>query len=109
MQSFDNYGGTRLPYLWDEIKKLIKTKSTVKVTPISSSGTNIAVIEVDGKSIPLYAPEGGSGGTTDYSELTNKPSLEGVTLVGNKRLNEDHIHDYLTNLEIEDLLQNAGI
>ena len=108
MQSFDNYGGTRLPYLWDEIKKLIKTKSTVTISPKVADGVNIADINIDGKTIPIYAPTGGEG-TMDYSELTNKPQLEGVTLVGNKRLNEDHIHDYLTNLEIEALLQNAGI
>ena len=108
MQSFDNYGGTRLPYLWDEIKKLIKTKSTVTISPKVADGVNIADINIDGKTIPIYAPTGGEG-TMDYSALTNKPQLEGVTLVGNKLLNEDHIHDYLTNLEIEDLLQNAGI
>lgn len=28
--------------------------------------------------------EGGSGGTSDYTELNNKPSINGVTLVGNK-------------------------
>lgn len=26
---------------------------------------------------------GGSGGTTDYNQLVNKPSINGVTLVGN--------------------------
>lgn len=108
MQSFDNYGGTRLPYLWDEIKKLIKTKSTVTISPKVADGVNIADINIDGKTIPIYAPTGGEG-TMDYSALTNKPQLEGVTLVGNKLLNEDNIHDYLTNLEIEALLQNAGI
>ena len=29
-------------------------------------------------------PSGGSGGTSDYTDLTNKPQVEGVTLVGNK-------------------------
>ena len=32
--------------------------------------------------------EGGSGGTTDYSDLTNKPSINSVTLSGNKTLSE---------------------
>ena len=27
---------------------------------------------------------GGSGGTTDYTDLTNKPQINGVTLSGNK-------------------------
>ena len=32
----------------------------------------------------LGKSKGGSGGTSDYSELTNKPSINGVTLNGNK-------------------------
>lgn len=31
---------------------------------------------------------GGSGGTTDYNELSNKPKINGVTLTGNKTLND---------------------
>lgn len=31
----------------------------------------------------LPAISGGSGGTTDYTDLTNKPQIDGVTLVGN--------------------------
>lgn len=27
---------------------------------------------------------GGGGGTSDYSKLSNKPSINGVTLLGNK-------------------------
>lgn len=59
-------------------------KSTVGVTQIQSSGTKIATVNVDGTPTDLYAPSGGSGGTSDYSELENKPSIEGVTLSGNK-------------------------
>ena len=33
-------------------------------------------------------PEGGSGGTTDYSDLTNKPQINGVTLNGDKSLED---------------------
>lgn len=101
------YGEPRFPYVWEEIKKLLKTKSSVAVEPKTSSGTNIADLVIDGKTYPIYAPEGGSGGTTDYSELTNKPSLEGVTLVGNKRLNQDGIHESLTNTEIETLINSV--
>ena len=37
--------------------------------------------------IPSEIPEsGGSGGTSDYSDLTNKPQINGVTLSGNKSL-----------------------
>ena len=35
------------------------------------------------KIIALY---GGSGGTTNYDDLTNKPSINGIDLVGNKTL-----------------------
>ena len=31
---------------------------------------------------------GGGGGTTNYNELSNKPSINGVTLSGNKTLSE---------------------
>ena len=31
-----------------------------------------------------YPSGGGGGGTSDYNELTNKPSINGVILAGNK-------------------------
>lgn len=40
--------------------------------------------------------EGGSGGTSDYTELTNKPSINSVTLTGNKSLNDLGIQGELT-------------
>lgn len=49
------------------------------------SGTNIKTI--NNQSIlgeGNITIEGGSGGTSDYTELTNKPQIEGVTLTGNK-------------------------
>lgn len=36
---------------------------------------------------------GGGGVTTDYEELDNKPSINGVTLVGNKTSQELHIDE----------------
>ena len=39
--------------------------------------------------IALYGGSGsGSGGTTNYNVLTNKPSINGVTLTGNKTLKQ---------------------
>ncbi len=73
----------------------------------SSLGSG-ADIDISGLETEIAAVRNRLNGLT-YSDLDNKPQLEGVTLVGNKHLNEDHIHDYLTNLEIEALLQNAGI
>lgn len=34
--------------------------------------------------IATYGGGSGSGGTTDYNDLTNKPSINGITLTGNK-------------------------
>lgn len=50
---------------------------------------------------------GGEGGTTDYNALSNKPSIEAVTLVGNKTFSDLGL-DSLTNSEIEALLTAAG-
>lgn len=35
-----------------------------------------------------HTPSGGGGGTSDYSDLTNKPSINSVTLSGNKSLSD---------------------
>lgn len=101
------YGEPRFPYVWEEIKRLLKTKSTVTIEAKLDSGDNIADIIIDGKRYPIYAPSGGQGGSTNYNDLTNKPQLEGVTLMGNKRLNEDRIHESLTNLEIENAINTV--
>lgn len=47
--------------------------------------------------------ERGEAGTKDYSELENRPQIEGVTLDGNKSF-ADLSLEYLTNLEIEAML-----
>lgn len=98
----DTYGKPRFPYVWEEIKKLIDGKSAVSIETVTTSGTKIADITIDGQDIPIYAPDSPAG-TTDYNELLNKPALEGVTLSGDKYLNEDGIHEFLTNAEIEAL------
>ena len=43
----------------------------------------------------------------DYENLLHKPSIEDVTLIGNKTFPELNL-DALTNMEIEILLSNAG-
>lgn len=58
-------------------------KSAVSVTQVQSTGTKIATVTVDGTDTDLYAPSG-SGGTSDYEDLSNKPSINGTSLVGNK-------------------------
>lgn len=61
---------------------------TVKYTQITTEGTHIGDITIDGTTTEIYAPTsgGGEGGTSDYSELSNKPSINNVTLSGNKTL-----------------------
>lgn len=45
-----------------------------------------------------------SGGSTDYNELSNKPSVNGVELIGNKT-NEELDICPITNSEIEDFFK----
>lgn len=46
----------------------------------------VTITKKDGtiKSVEIYDGEGGGGGTGDYEELENKPSINGVELIGNK-------------------------
>lgn len=65
----------------------------------------MALNEVGGGSTTIVYKHnggGGSGGTTNYTELTNKPQIEGVTLQGNKSF-ADLTLISLTNSEIEDI------
>ena len=41
-------------------------------------------------------PEGGSGGTTDYVDLSNKPQINSIELNGNKSLDDLYIQEKLT-------------
>ena len=45
------------------------------------------------------------GGSTNYEQLTNKPSINGVALIGNKT-NEEILIQALTNQDIEGILKN---
>ncbi len=47
------------------------------------AGTNIT-LEQQGNTLTINSTGGGGGGTSDYSGLTNKPSINNVTLSGNK-------------------------
>lgn len=46
-----------------------------------------------------------AGGTNDYNDLINKPSIEGVELVGDKTLEELGV-EALTPQEIDELLRD---
>ena len=48
----------------------------------------------------------GGGGTSDYTDLTNKPKINGVTLAGNKSLSDLGIVDAteLTNAQVDAIM-----
>jgi len=72
------------------------------------SGTNIKTINNESilGSGNINIQGGGSGGTSDYSDLTNKPQINSVTLSGNKSLNDLGIQpagNYALESEIPDV------
>lgn len=103
-----------IPYAFGE-GSTTTTPQIIATRPASGSSSITARISLLAKGTwDASSWDGGGGGTpitvvTDYNTLVNKPQLEGVTLQGNKTLNEDGIHEYLSNLEIETLLQNADL
>lgn len=61
-----------------------------KLDAPSTAGTAGQVLTSDGNGGQSWQTPsgGGSGGTTDYTALTNKPSINSVTLTGNKTLED---------------------
>lgn len=49
----------------------------------ANAGTNVTITTVGGV-LKINATGGGGGGTTDYNALSNRPQINGVTLVGNQ-------------------------
>lgn len=51
---------------------------------------------------------GGGGGTSDYTDLTNKPKINNVTLAGNKSLSDLGIVEAtaLTNAQIDTIMNS---
>ena len=81
----------------DDITQLQNNKQDVLI-----SGENIKTINNESilGSGNINIEGGGSGGTSDYTHLTNKPSINNVTLNGNKSLNDLGIQpkgNYLTS------------
>ena len=71
-------------YTKSEVDSLLDDKSEVAWNQITAAGTKIAEVTIDGTTTNVYAPTGGSGGSTDYTELTSKPQINSVELNGNK-------------------------
>lgn len=97
-KSLENY------YTKDEIGSQLETKQdTLK------SGENISTINgqslLNGNDIVI------DSGTKDYSELTNKPSINNVELTSNKSLSDLGIQekgDYVTNSDLTDKLSSKA-
>lgn len=68
----------------------------VVANPTGQTTGTLTALEVDGTK---YAVSGGSG-TSDYTDLTNKPSINGVTLSGNKTTSDLGIN--ATNVILSD-------
>lgn len=67
-----------------------------------TEGTDGQVLATDGSGGRYWKTvESGGGGTSNYSDLTNKPQIGGVTLVGNKSLSDLGI---ATEEDVTDLL-----
>lgn len=52
---------------------------------------------------------GGGGGTSDYTNLTNKPKINGVTLTGNKSLSDigaADADDVYTKQQVDDAIDS---
>ena len=71
------------------IDELLSDLDSAKVNEPSSEGTSGQVLTTDGNGGRTWTTvQGGGGGTSDYTDLTNKPQIEGVTLSGNKSLSD---------------------
>ncbi len=108
--------GNTVQAVLNSVSSAVDNKSYVQVSPILTSGVKIAVVSIDGSEKDLYAPTGGGGGTSDYPTLTNKPSINSVTLIGNKTSSDlslaaaSHTHTTsdITDLSIPDELADLS-
>ena len=91
------------PTIPSKTSDLVNDSSFVNSSDLSTkqdkliAGTNITIED------NVISSTGGSssGGTTDYTKLTNKPKINGVTLSGNKTLSELNIPEKGSYLESE--------
>lgn len=79
------------------------------VTPVNTiNGAITSIGKIDGIAIPLNTIRGnitygnGAKGVSDYEQLNNLPSIEGVTLIGDKTLSDlgIDINDTVTDIQI---------
>lgn len=73
--------------------KQLNIESVSKNVPVSVDVAN------NSRSVSLnIRAGGGSGGTKDYENLCNKPSINGVELTGNKTSSEIHVQHEMSAL-----------
>lgn len=82
----------------DNVNKLMSVDDTGILVPtpishyveanptLSGNEDTLTGLKVDGSAYRVTS--GGSGGSSDYNDLTNRPSINGVTLSGNKTSSE---------------------
>lgn len=70
------------------IKLQKKETINLKVQPYSSLKINIG---------------NNSGGTSNYNFLTNKPQINGVSLIGNKLSSDIHVQDEMNEITPQDI------
>lgn len=77
---------------------------TVRIEKIADTDGNVILVKIyDYYYVLKKSTNGGGGNVNSYNDLTDKPQIEGVTLIGNKTYEELNLQR-ITNSEIEDLL-----
>lgn len=84
------------------------TTTEVIVTPLITSGTHIADISVDGDITQLFCSGGGSGGASSYNELSDRPTLAGITIEGAHDLGYYGIASASALSELANIVGNAN-
>ena len=66
----------------------LKSALNGKISEPETEGTSGQFLQTDGNGGRTWATPSGSGGTSDYADLTNKPQINSVMLSGNKSLSD---------------------
>lgn len=81
---YTNFHDLNLNWFLKEFKKIIESVTKKQDAP-TQPGTAGQVLGLNDGLQPVWVDqEGGSQGTTNYTELENKPQINGITLAGNK-------------------------
>ena len=67
------------------VSVVISANKYIEDAEVSADGKTLTLTKKDGTEVS-FSGGGGSGGTNDYNDLENKPSINGTTLTGNVNL-----------------------